>query len=437
MSQRDTFSSNLGFVLACTGAAVGLGNLWMFPWRLGQYGGAAFLIPYLFFVYVLGTTGLMGEYGLGRWAAKGPMGAYDKVLRPKGLRFGRLLGAYPALSIWAVMVFYAIVTGWVIHYFVTSMTGAYFEAESAGAYFGGFAGQPGSIGWQALALVLALGILLFGIAGGLERVNKIIMPVMFGLFLLLMVRSVTLPGAGAGLRHIFVPDWSYLLEPITWGMALGQAFFTVSLNGAGMVVFGSYLRRDADLPASALQTVTLDTAAALMAALMVMPAVFAYGLDPAAGPPLLFITLPELFRAMPGGQVIGILFFLSVMLAAVSSLLSMMEVSVEAFMDQFHWSRKTSVTVAAASALVAGLPLALDMNWFTLFVDLMTVYIVPAGAVVAAVLFFWIYGVDKARQEINIGAKRPIGPWWNPVAKYLFVGVATVIVVLQILFRVG
>ncbi len=437
MSQRESFSSNLGFVLACTGAAVGLGNLWMFPWRLGQYGGAAFLVPYLFFVYVLGTTGLMGEYGLGRWAAKGPMGAYDKVLRAKGLRFGRVLGAYPALSIWAIMVFYAIVTGWVIRYVVSSMTGAYLEAESTGVYFGGFAGQAGSIPWQALALVLALCVIIFGIAKGLERVNKIIMPVMFGLFLLLLVRSVTLPGAGAGLRHIFVPDWSYLLEPITWGMALGQAFFTVSLNGAGMVVFGSYLRRDADLPASAVQTVSLDTVAALMAALIVMPAVFAYDLDPAAGPPLLFITLPEIFRAMPGGQVIGFVFFVSVLLAALSSLLSMTEVCTEALMDQFKWSRKTSVVVAAGSALMCGLPLALNMNWFTLFVDLMTIYIVPAGAVVAATLFFWIYGVEKARQEINVGAKRPLGPWWNPVAKYVFVGIASLIVILQMLFQVG
>ncbi len=437
MSQRDTFSSNLGFVLACTGAAVGLGNLWMFPWRLGQYGGAAFLIPYLFFVYVLGTTGLMGEYGLGRWAARGPMGAYDKVLRPRGLRFGRLLGAYPAATIWAIMIFYAIVTGWVIHFVFTSVTGAYLETDSAAAYFGGFAGQPGTIPWQALALVLALGILVFGIAKGLERANKIIMPVLFALFLVLVLRSMTLPGAGAGLRHIFVPDWSYLLEPITWGMALGQAFFTVSLNGAGMVVFGSYLRRDADLPASAIQTVTLDTVAALMAALIVMPAVFAYDLDPAAGPPLLFITLPEIFRAMPGGQIVGFVFFLSVLLAALSSLLSMMEVCVEAMMDQFRWSRKTSVAVAAASALGCGLPLALNMNWFTLFVDVITVYIAPAGAVVAAVLFFWIYGMDKAREAINIGAKRPVGPWWNPVAKYLFVGVASLIVLLQILFKIG
>lgn len=437
MTQRDTFSSNTGFVLACTGAAVGLGNLWMFPWRLGQYGGAAFLIPYLLFVYVLGTTGLMGEFGLGRWAAKGAMGAYDKVLRARGLRFGRLLGAYPVVTIWAIMIFYAIVTGWVVHYVFTSVTGAYLTAESAAAYFGGFAGRPGSIPWQGLALALALGILAFGVAKGLERANKIIMPVLLVLFLLLVVRSVTLPGAGAGLKHLFVPDWSYLLKPITWGMALGQAFFTVSLNGAGMVVFGSYLKREADLPASAVQTVTLDTVAALLAALIVMPAVYAYGLDPAAGPPLLFITLPEIFRAMPGGQMVGLVFFVSVLLAALSSLLSMMEVAVEAMMDQFQWSRRTSVVVAAGSALVCGLPLALNMNWFTLFVDLITVYIAPAGAVVAALLFFWVYGVENARREINVGARRRVGPWWNPVAKYVFVGVATLVVLLQLLFRIG
>lgn len=437
MSQRDTFSSNLGFVLAATGAAVGLGNLWMFPWRLGQYGGAAFLIPYFFFVYVLGTSGLMGEFGLGRWAAKGPMGAYDKVLRSKGFRFGRLLGAYPAMTIWAIMIFYAIVTGWVVHYFVVSVTGAYLDADSAGAYFGQLAGQAGSIPWVVVALVLAVGIMSFGISKGLERANKIFMPILLVLFLLLVVRSVTLPGAGAGLRHIFVPDWSHLLRPITWGMALGQAFFTVSLNGAGMVVFGSYLKRSADIPTSALQTVTLDTAAALLAALIVMPAVFAFGLDPAAGPPLLFITLPEIFRAMPGGQWIGLLFFLSVLLAALSSLLSMMEVVTEGLMDQFEWSRKRSVMLAAGTALVFGLPLALNMNWFTGFVNLITIYISPAGAVVAAVLFFWVYGIDKAREQINIGAKRPLGAWWNPVAKYLFVGIAAVIVLLQILFQVG
>ncbi len=424
-------------MLACTGSAVGLGNLWMFPWRLGQFGGAAFLIPYLVFVYVLGTTGLMGEFGLGRWAAKGPMGAFDRVLRDRGRRFGRLLGAYPVLGIAGVMIFYGVVCGWTLRYLVASVSGGYLRADSAAAYFNQFAGRPESVFWQALAIVLAVGVLAFGISHGIERANKVLIPALFVLFLVLLIRVAMLPGAGEGLRYLLVPDWSHLLRPITWGMALGQAFFTVSLSGAGMVVFGSYLRRDADVPRSAVQTVTFDTGAALLASLIVMPAAFAYGLDPAAGPSLLFITVPEIFRAMPGGQVFGILFFLSVFMAAVSSLLAMKEVVVEALMDQLGWGRVASVAAVAGVAIVCGLPLAVNMVWFGRFVNLITVYLAPAGAVLAGIMFFWVYGVDRARQEINAGAKRPVGRWWNPVAKYVFVGVASLVVVLQIAFRIG
>jgi NSS family neurotransmitter:Na+ symporter len=437
MNNRETFSSNAGFVLACTGAAIGLGNLWMFPWRLGQYGGAAFLVPYLFFVYVLGTTGLMGEWAFGRWAQKGAIGAYDKLLQQKGLKFGRLLGAYPVITAWAMVFFYAVVTGWIIYYLAASMTGSYIETENVGAYFGQLAGNPKSIFWLGLALMLSLAILIFGVSKGLERANRIFVPVLLGLFLLLVIRSVTLPGAMAGIKYIFIPDWSYLLKPVTWGMALGQAFFTVSLNGCGMVVFGSYLKRDADIPRSAIQTVTLDTGAALLATLMIIPAVFAFGLDPAAGPPLLFITLPEIFRAMPGGQFFGLLFFLSILLAALSSLISMVEPVIEGFMDQFNWGRKKSVIVIIAICFLGGIPLAIDMAVFTRFVDTVTIYIAPGGAVVAAILFFWVFGADKARQQVNQGAVKPVGAWWNPVARYLYVGIGLLIVVLQIAFGIG
>ncbi len=365
------------------------------------------------------------------------MGTFDKVLKTRGKSFGRWLGAYPVFAAWGVLLFYSIVAGWVLHYVFASISGAYFEADEAGAYFNQLAGQPRSIFWQALALALTLGVLILGITKGIERVSKIIMPILLGLFVLLTIRSVTLPGALEGIKYIFVPDWSYLLKPITWGMALGQAFFTVSLSGSSMVVFGSYLGRDADIPASAFRTVTLDTMAALLAALMIMPAVFSYGLDPAAGPTLLFITLPEIFRAMPGGQFFGLLFFASIFLAAISSLISMKEVVVEGIMDQFQWGRTKSVVLVMMASLVCGLPLAIDMSWFTRFVNLITIYIAPAGAMVAAVVFFWVYGIDKARQEINIGARKPVGRWWNPVAKYVFVGIAVLIVVLQIAIGIG
>jgi NSS family neurotransmitter:Na+ symporter len=409
----------------------------MGPWRLGEFGGAAFLIPYLFFVYVLGTTGLMGEFGFGRWAQRGAVGAYDRVLREKGLRFGRLLGAYPVLVLLGVFIFYLIVTGWVIRYLTSSVGGTLLQAPDIDAFFGQVSGQPVSVFWLALAAVATGGILVFGIAKGIERANKFLMPVLIGLLVVLLVRAVTLPGSLAGIRYILVPDWSYLLRPITWGMALGQAFFSVSLTGAGMLVYGSYLKRDGDIPRSALSTVTLDTCMALMAALIVMPATFAFGIDPAAGPPLLFITLVRVFTHMPGGEFVAILFFLGVFFAALSSLMAMAEAVVEAAIDQFSWTRRTSVVVTAGLAFLCGVPLAINQGAFDQFVNLVTIYFVPVGAAIAAVLFFWVFGVRRAREEINVGSKSPVGPWWEPVAKYLFVGVAILIIGLQIAFHVG
>ena len=436
-TRRDGFTTRAGFILACVGSAVGLGNLWMFPWRLGEYGGAAFLIPYLFFVYILGTTGLMEEFAFGRWAKRGAMGAYDKVLQEKGLGFGRLLGAYPVLMILGVLIFYAIVTGWVIRYLASSVTGSFMEAEQVGAYFEGFAGQPESIFWLLLALAATGGILAFGVSKGIERASKFMMPLLLVLLAILMIRSLTLPGSMAGIRYLLVPDWSYLLKPITWGMALGQAFFSVSLTGASMLVYGSYLDRDFDIPNAALSTVTLDTIMALMAALIIMPATFAYGIDPAAGPPLLFITLVSVFTNMPGGQIIAILFFLGVLFAALSSLLNMMEVVVEGAMDQFKLSRKVCVAIIGVLAFLCAIPLAINQGAFDWFVDLITVYLLPVGAAVAGILFFWVFGMDRARAEVNLGAEKPVGAWWNPVAKYLFVGVAIVIIGLQMAFRIG
>ncbi|MFL3044764.1 MAG: sodium-dependent transporter [Candidatus Neomarinimicrobiota bacterium] len=437
VEKREKFSSGTGFILACTGAAVGMGNIWMFPWRLGQYGGAAFLVPYLIFVIGLGMTGLMCEYGLGRWAGKGAVGAFDKILRLRGLRFGRLLGAYPVLNASCVFIFYAIVTGWVLKYIYASTTGAYLSGVSRGVYFDALAGHPDSIYWQLLAIIITGLIVVFGIIKGIERVNNMIMPVLLVLFLILLVRSLTLPGAMKGINYLLNPDWSFLLKPSTWGMALGQAFFTVSLGGAAMLVYGSYLGQDADIPFSAVSTVILDTLGALLSALVIIPAIFAYGFDLAAGPQLLFITLPEIFSTMPGGQLFSVMFFTGVLFAALSSLINIMEIIVESLIDQFQWTRRTAVGIVAISGFTCGIPLAIDMSLFTKFVDIVTVYFTPLGAAMAAFLFFWINPIEKARLAINSGAQYPVGSWWNPVAKYGYVGVAILVVLLQIFYRIG
>ncbi|WP_048818126.1 sodium-dependent transporter [Desulforamulus hydrothermalis] len=431
MSGRETFSGKIGFILACVGAAMGLGSIWMFPWRLGTYGGAAFLVPYLLFTFVLGVTGLMGEFGFGRSQQRGAMGAFENVLREKGKGYGASLGIIPVLGVTGVFIFYIIVCGWILKYFVLAVTNA-FGSLDLPAYFGAFAGQPESIVWHLLAMIVTLSIVIKGVQGGIEKSNKIMMPALFIILFILMIRSLTLPGAGKGIKFLLVPDWSHLADPMTWVIALGMAFFTVCLGGAAMVVYGSYLKKDEDIPSSAINTAFWTTIASLISAFVTIPAAFAFNMDPQAGPPLLFITVPQIFQAMPGGYLFGVLFFLCVTFAAISSAINLMEVPVEAVMDRFKLSRNKSVIIVALLGFLVGLPLDINMNLFGMFADFVTVYLVPFGAVIAAFVFFWIYGVDRARQEINRGAARPLGKWWEFHAKYVFVLTSVAVLILGI-----
>ncbi|MGF7185878.1 NSS family neurotransmitter:Na+ symporter [Desulfitispora alkaliphila] len=430
---RETWTSNYGFVLACIGAAMGLGSIWMFPWRLGAYGGAAFLLPYLVFMFALGITGLMGEFAFGRSQKRGAIGAFENVLKEKGSSIGPALGALPVLGVTGVFVFYLIVVGWIFKYFALSLTGA-FNTIDIPAYFGGFAGSTEAVIWHAIALVATLIIVKLGVSKGIEAANKYMMPALFVILLLVAIRAVTLPGAMEGVRFILFPDWSYLAQPITYVMALGQAFFSVALGGAGMLVYGSYLRDDQDIPSSAFNTAFFTTIAGLLAAFAIIPAAFAFNLPAEAGPPLLFITLPNVFAEMPGGYIFGVLFFLSVLFAAVSSAINLMEVPVEAVMDRFNWGRDFSVLAVAVFGFVVGLPLTLNMNYFGMFADFVTIYLVPLGAVLAAIVFFWVFGISNAREEINKGAKTPIGAWWEPIGKYVFVGVSVAVLVLGVIY---
>lgn len=434
MNQRETFGSKIGFVLAALGAAIGMGNIWMFPFRLGAFGGAAFLVPYLLFVFLLATIGLMGEFGLGRSQKTGSIGAFEKVFKSKNMSGGALVGSIPVIAQTGVLIFYSVVVGWVLRYFFLAVTGSLTKIENIPANFGGFVGTSQTIPWHALALLLTLCIVILGINKGIEKVSKIIMPLLFIIFIILLFRSLTLDGAMEGVKFLLVPNWSYLANPTTWVMALGQAFFTVSLGGAGMVVLGSYLKDEEDLPTSAIYTATLDTLAAFLAAFIIIPAAFAFGVDHAAGPPLLFITVPSIFKSMPGGSIFAFLFFLSVVFAGISTLIVLMEVTVEGFIERFKLSRTKSVILVTVLAFVCGLPLDTNMHLLHVFIDIVTVYLVPIGAVLAAIVFFWIYGIENARKEVNKGAKNPVGEWFNPWAKYGFVIVCVVVLVLGIIY---
>ncbi|ABO50726.1 sodium:neurotransmitter symporter [Desulforamulus reducens MI-1] len=429
--EREAWSGKTGFILACIGAAMGLGSIWMFPWRIGAYGGGAFMIPYLLFTFGLGVFGLMGEFAFGRSQQKGAIGSFSKVFKEKGKNYGSTLGIIPVIGVTGVFTFYLIVCGWILKYFYLSIIGAFGKIDP-GPYFGGFAGQPESIFWHFLALVITLAIIAKGVSGGIEAANKYMMPGLFIILLILLFRSLTLPGAMEGVNFLLIPDWSKLADATTWVMALGQAFFTVSLGGAAMLVYGSYLKDTEDVPSSAMHTAFWTTIASLLAAFVTIPSTFAFNMDVQAGPPLLFITIPMIFKSMTGGYIFGILFFTAVVFAAISSAINLMEVPVEAIMDRFNMSRIKASIIVALAGFIIGIPLDLNMDLFGRFADLVTIYIVPFGAVLAAIVFFWVYGASRAREQINKGAAKPLGKWLEFHTKYVFTIVAIVVLIIGI-----
>lgn len=432
-NQRDTFSGKFGFILACIGSAIGMGNIWMFPWRVGKFGGAAFLIPYFLFVFILGTTGLIEEFALGRTTKRGALGALKAIFEEKNIPGAAVLGYIPVVGGAGIAIGYAVVVGWTLKYLVAALQGTLLNVN-AGEYFGGFAGTMNAFPWHIAAVILTLLILARGVSQGIEKVNKIIMPAFFILFIILMIRSLTLTGAKAGIEYLLVPDWSYLAKPITWVMALGQAFFTVSLGGSGMVAYGSYIKDDVDIPSSAVNTAVFDTLGAMIAAFTIIPAVFAFGLDPTAGPPLLFISLPMVFQQMAFGHLFAIVFFIAIIFAAVSSLMNLVEIPTEAIIHRFNISRKKASVIMGIIMIAVGAPIVLDVNLLGKWMDACSIYILPLGAIITAIAFFWVYGMDRAREQINLGAKKPLGKWFNFVGKYVFVLVAIVVFVLGIIY---
>lgn len=304
--RRDTWATHTGFILACVGSAVGMANIWLFPYRVAQLGGAAFLIPYLIFVALLGFTGVIGEMAFGRAMGTGPMGAFGRAMEMRGVRhgerIGKIIGLIPTLGSLALAIGYAVVLGWACHYLFSAMTGELMAQTDTGAFFGAMASDFGNVGFHLLGLAITFGIMILGVSRGIEKANKVLMPTFFVLFVIIAIRVATLPGAEAGYLYLLVPRWEALLNPTTWVYALGQAFFSLSLAGCGTLVYGSYLKRDVDVVDAAKNVAIFDTIAGLVSACVVVPAVFAFGLDVSSGPPLLFITLAQVFQEMPFGR---------------------------------------------------------------------------------------------------------------------------------------
>lgn len=430
--KRDTFKNRFGFILACIGSAVGMGNIWMFPYRVGECGGAAFLIPYFIFVFVLGFAGVAGEMAFGRAMGAGSIGSFRKAAEMRGQKWGGFVGFVPTVASLGIAIGYSVVVGWILKFLSGSFLGELMKVQSE-EYFGAIASDFGSVPWHMLALAITFVIMVFGVSKGIEKVNKFLMPLFFGLFLILAVRVFFLEGSAEGYQFLLKPEWSMLAEPRTWIYALGQAFFSLSLAGCGTIVYGSYLKKDEDIIACAKNVAIFDTLAALLAAFVILPAVFAFGMDPNAGPPLMFITMPKVFQQMPAGNVFCIIFFIAVFFAAITSLINLFETPVEAVQEKFKVSRKVAVLIVACVAVPIGM-LIESGDTVSSWMDLFSIYLTPVGALLAAIMFFWVCPKGFAREQVQIGREKKIGKWFEPMTKYVFVGLTIAVCVLGILF---
>ena len=432
---RDSFTSRTAFIISCIGSAIGLSGIWLFPYRVSQLGGSAFLIPYLFFVALLGLPGVIGEMSFGRAMGCGPMGAFQKALALRGINhanaLGRIAGIIPVLAALGIAIGYTIVLGWFLKYLVASGCGQLLSQPDLPTYFGNFTGNFGSIGWHAAALVTTLSVMLFGISGGIEKLNKIMTPIFFVLFVVLLIRVAFLPGALEGYAYLFLPHWEALADPYTWALALGQAFFGLSLAGSGTLVYGSYLKKDVDVVYSARNIIVFSTLASILSAMVVVPAVFAFGVDVQSGPPLLFIVLPQVFQSMPLGNLFCFAFFLAVSCAAITSLVNLYEPPIEALQQQAHLPRRAAVAVVGITSFAIGVFIE-SGDTVSSWMDIVSMYAIPAGALIAAIMFFWVCPKGFATAQAQLGRLHPIDKRFETWGRYLFVPITAIVIILGI-----
>jgi len=426
---RGNWSSQFGFIAAAAGSAVGLGNIWKFPYITGLYGGAAFVLVYLLFVILVCIPIMNSELLVGRKSGKNALGAF-KELAPKSSWW--IVGLMGIIAGFVILSYYSVIAGWATAYIFKS--GAYMAAGANPAdVFVSFITSPVTpIIWHAIFMLICIGIVMAGIEKGIEKYSKILMPALVIILLILIIRSLTLPGAGAGLSFYLKPDFGKLsAEGIL--AALGQAFFSLSLGMGCMITYGSYLKKDQDIPVNSYWIAGADTGIALIAGLAIFPAVFAFGLDPGAGPGLTFITLPAVFASMGWvGHFFGILFFFLLTIAALTSAISLLEVVSAYFIDEAKWNRKKAVWIMGIIIFLLGVPSSLGQGvWSGVKIiggrdildslDFVAFNILlPLGGFLLCIFIGWFWGTTKAIEEANIGAKSiKLGTTYSFLIKYV------------------
>lgn len=364
--KRERFRSRLGFLLVSAGCAIGIGNVWRFPYITGQYGGGIFVLFYLLFLLMMGTPVLMMELAVGRAGHGSAMKAY-RALEPQHSAW-HIHGWICLLGCYLLMMYYTTVSGWMLGYFVKFLTGTFdgLNDDAISGVFGAMLANPGEmVFWMAITVVAGFLVVSFGLQKGLERITKVMMSALLVLIIVLALHSLLLPGAAEGLKFFLVPSWERAVQSGLGNVitaAMNQAFFTLSLGIGAMEIFGSYMSKDFTLGGEAVRISLLDTFVALASGLIIFPACFSYGVQPEQGPSLVFLTLPKMFMNMPGGRLWGTLFFLFMTFASFSTIIAVFENILASCIDNFGWSRKKATVLNAVFVLVASLPCTLGYN---------------------------------------------------------------------------
>ncbi len=374
MEKRERFSSRLGFILISAGCAIGLGNVWRFPYITGQYGGAAFVLIYLVFLVILGLPIMIMEFSVGRASQKSAARSFH-VLEPKGTKWHWQSWACMAGN-YLLMMFYTTIGGWMLAYVFKMLSGEFEGLDAAGVegVFNGMLGQPGYMTvWMVVVVLSSFFICSFGLQKGVERITKAMMSCLFLILILLCIRSVTLPGAIEGIKFYLIPDFGKMVEngigePVF--AAMGQSFFTLSLGIGAMAIFGSYISKDRSLTGESVSICVLDTSVALLSGLIIFPSCFAFGVDPGEGPGLVFITLPNVFNRMAGGRIFGALFFVFMFFAAFSTIVAVFENIISFSLDLFGITRKKAVLINIAAIILLSMPCVLGFNLWSSFAPL-------------------------------------------------------------------
>lgn len=445
MRKREQWGSHWGFILATIGSAMGLGNIWRFPTVVGESGGGAFLLIYLLIVFIIGIPLMIGELSIGRGAKRSVVGAFRR-LSPSG-RWG-FIGFFGVTAGFVILSFYAVIAGWALAYIVKSFSGQLtgLDVIQTTALFQSLVEHPFyPLLWHGGFMLMTLLIVRMGINKGIELGSKVLMPLLFVLMLILAVRSVTLDGAGAGIRWYLWPDFRALSLNVILS-ALGQVFFSLSLGMGAIITYGSYLSDQENVPKSATIIAFGDVGIAFIAGLIIIPSVFAFGIEPDTGPSLIFITLPLVFQTMPWGSLMGGLFFLLLVIAALTSAISLLEVVVAYFMDELGWSRPFAATLTAVIIALLGVPsslsqgvwkdfLVLGLPLLDLFDFIASSFILPLGGLLTAVFIGWVWTPKRCLKEINkAGVNFRLSSFWSIIVKFVLPVVLSYILVTGFFF---